>query len=138
MFPKDSCILIADDSPAVVVLIKQQLAALGYKNLLDAENGKMVLEKMDVMQYAGTVVNLLIVDWNMPEMSGIELLQTLKNHPTYKDIPFLMITVESETEKVIKAIVLGVSDFIVKPFGEQVLADKMAAIWRRINQPIQL
>ena len=90
--------------------------------------------KVDSLSKIGISIHLLIVDWNMPEMNGIDLLLSLKNNEKYKNIPFLMITSESETEKVIKAIVLGVSDFIVKPFDENTLSEKMTAIWKRAHQ----
>ena len=67
----------------------------------------------------------------MPGISGLDLLQNLKNSAKFKGIPFLMITSESETEKVIKAIVHGVADFLVKPFDEEVLSQKLTAIWKR-------
>lgn len=134
MFPVDSNFLVIDDSSAVRVLVKQQLNNLGFKNVLDAENGKEGLNKLDGVYKAGVQINLIIADWNMPEMNGIDLLLNLKNHPLYKLIPFLMITSESETENVIKAIVLGVSDFVVKPFDESVLGEKLAAIYKRVHE----
>ena len=134
MFSPESHFLVVDDSSAVRSLVKQQLSALGFRNVVEAENGKEALEKLDGLYKAGVELHLLIVDWNMPEMNGIDLLLNLKNHEKYKTIPFLMITSESETENVIKAIVLGVTDFVVKPFDENLLSEKLNAIWKRIHQ----
>jgi len=134
MFSPDSHILVIDDSSAVRSLVKQQLTALGFRNVLEAEHGKEALEKLDSLSKVGVDVHLLICDWNMPEMNGIDLLLTLKAHAKYKSIPFLMITSESETENVIKAIVLGVTDFIVKPFDESLLSEKLSSIWKRTHQ----
>lgn len=134
MFAPESNIMVVDDSSAIRTLLKQQLTVLGFRNVLEAEHGKEALAKLDGLNKAGININLLIVDWNMPEMNGIDLLLNLKGHDKYKSIPFLMVTSESETENVIKAIVLGVSDFIVKPFDENVLSEKLASIWKRVAQ----
>jgi len=134
MFLPDSNFLVVDDSSAVRTLVKQQLMSLGFKNILEAEDGKEAISKLDGLYKVGVQLHLVIADWNMPEMNGIDLLLNLKNHPKYKSIPFLMITSESESENVIKAIVLGVTDFVVKPFDEHVLLEKLTAIWKRTNE----
>jgi two-component system chemotaxis response regulator CheY len=136
MFAADSNFLVVDDSNAVRALVKQQLINLGFKNILEAEDGKEALRKLDGMAKVGVGLDIIIADWNMPEMNGIDLLMNLKNHPKYKSIPFLMITSESETENVIKAIVLGVTDFVVKPFDESILLEKLKAIWKRISEKV--
>ncbi len=134
MFLPESNFLIVDDSNAVRTLVKQHLISLGFTNILEAENGKEALAKLDSFYKVGVEMNLILADWNMPEMNGIDLLLSLKNHPKYKTIPFLMITSESETENVIKAIVLGVTDFVVKPFDENILKEKLIAVWKRTKQ----
>jgi two-component system chemotaxis response regulator CheY len=134
MFSQDSHFLIVDDSHAVRSLVRQQLTSLGFRNIVDAENGKEALEKMEGLDQVGVHIHLVIGDWNMPEMNGIELLGNMKKNPKFKNIPFLMITSESETDNVVKAIVLGVSDFVVKPFDQQILAEKLTAVWKRANQ----
>ncbi len=134
MFSKDSYIIVIDDSIAVRILVKEQLIQLGYKNIIDAENGKEAIKKIESMHKLGIKMHVIIADWNMPEMNGIELLGFIKKDPRFRDIPFLMITSESDTENVIKAIVLGVSDYIVKPFDETILEEKLSAIWKRIGQ----
>ena len=131
MFPLEDTIFVIDDSMGVRALVRRQLEGLGYKNIIDAENGKDALGKIEAHYASKKTVGLIICDWNMPEMNGIELLLRLKNNPDLKSIPFLMVTSESETENVVKAIVLGVSDFIVKPFDEALMSEKLKAIWSR-------
>jgi two-component system chemotaxis response regulator CheY len=134
MFPYDSLILVVDDSNMVRTLLKQQLLSLGYHRTLEAENGKDAIKKMDVIYSEGGKIDLLIVDWNMPEMNGIDFLTVIKKIEKYKKIPFLMMTSESETGSVIKAIVLGVTDYVVKPFNNTILTEKLRGIWTRMNR----
>lgn len=134
MFPPESNILIVDDSAAALHLVRQQLTALGFRNILEAENGKVALKKLDDLNKVGIDIQLIIADWSMPEMNGIDLLLTLKDNAKYNNIPFLMITSESGTENVIKAIALGVSDFVIKPLDETIIASKLTGIWNRIQK----
>lgn len=133
MFPDNSQILIVDDSRAIRELLRQQLKILGFSHILEASNGKEALSLLDQVTQSGAPVDLIISDWNMPEMNGIDFLLSLKNSTLYRKVSFLMITSESEAENVIKAIVLGVSDFIVKPFDEAQLEQKLSAIWKRFH-----
>lgn len=136
MFPAESNIIVVDDSSAVRSLVKEQLGGLGFKNIIEAENGKAALERMEAADKQGIGFDLVISDWNMPEMNGIDFLLSLKKHAKFMTIPFLMITSESETENVIKAIVLGVTDFIVKPFDEGDLSEKLVSIWKRTHEEV--
>lgn len=134
MFPKASVFLLVDDSVAVRTLVKQQLHILGFKTTVEAENGEEAITKLNEMKDTGVKVDLIISDWNMPKMSGIDLLMNLKAHSKFKIIPFLMITSEAETESVIRAIVLGVTDFVVKPFDENILLEKLRAVWKKTDK----
>src|SRR4051812_10623947 len=100
MFSVKSYIMIVDDSAAIRTLINQQLSSLGFKNIIEAEEGTDALAKLDrhyqdkdkdKKSKDGNVVSLLIIDWKMPGLNGLELLRKIKQHSSYKNIPVLMI-----------------------------------------------
>ncbi len=133
MFSKDSHIVVIDDSESARTLITEQLVKLGYRNVLLAENGQEAIEKLSSMHSLGIQIQLIISDWNMPEMNGIELLRIMKKEENFKNIPFLMITSENDISNVMKAISLGVSDYVVKPFSDLILEKKIESIHNRIK-----
>lgn len=134
MFPSDSIILIVDDSSGIRKLIKTQLETLGFSQILEASNGKEAIEALVDVYAKRLQIDLIIADWRMPEMDGIELLKHLKSHEKYEAIPFLMVAAESDMDKIAQAISEGVTDFLVKPFDEDRLSEKLTAIWKRINR----
>lgn len=131
MFPLESNIVIADDSKAIVILLRQELKALGYKNIWDAENGKETLQRLSEIESQGKSVDILIVDWRMPEMDGLELVQYLRAKKKYETVPILMIAGEKEVAQVIKALTSGVTDYILKPFDEQSLSQKLESLYNK-------
>jgi len=104
-------------------IVKNLLKQLGFENIDEAENGEDALRKLKSGDYG-----LVVSDWNMPVMEGLELLKHIRNDPQLKDIPFLMVTAEAEKEKVIEAIKAGVDNYIVKPFTGEVLKEKLEKI----------
>jgi len=133
MFAIESRFLVVDDSASVRALVKEQLASLGFSNVVEANNGKEAVKKLEGLTNAGVKIDLIIADWVMPEMTGIDLLRDLKENQLYKQIPFLMITTEGHSERVVEAIVSGVNDFIIKPFDEKVLSERLTSIWKRLG-----
>lgn len=116
-------VLVVDDFPTMRRIIKNLLKQLGFENVEEAENGEDALRKLKSGDYG-----LVISDWNMPVMEGIELLKHIRSDPKLKDLPFLMVTAEAEKEKVIEAIKAGVDNYIVKPFTGEVLKEKLEKI----------
>jgi len=116
-------VLVVDDFPTMRRIIKNLLKQLGFENVDEAENGEDALKKLRSSEYG-----LVVSDWNMPVMEGIELLKNVRSDPQLKDIPFLMVTAEAEKEKVIEAIKAGVDNYIVKPFTGEVLKEKLEKI----------
>jgi len=116
-------VLVVDDFPTMRRIVKNLLKQLGFENIDEAENGEDALRKLKGGDYG-----LVVSDWNMPVMEGIELLKHIRNDPQLKDIPFLMVTAEAEKEKVIEAIKAGVDNYIVKPFTGEVLKEKLEKI----------
>ncbi len=116
-------VLVVDDFPTMRRIVKNLLKQLGFENIDEAENGEEALKKLKSGDYG-----LVVSDWNMPVMEGLELLKHIRNDPQLKDIPFLMVTAEAEKEKVIEAIKAGVDNYIVKPFTGEVLKEKLEKI----------
>jgi two-component system chemotaxis response regulator CheY len=117
-------ILVVDDSSTMRRIIKNTLNRLGYKDLFEAENGAQAWEVLQ--QNDG--INVLVTDWNMPEMNGLELVQKVRAEEKYVDMPIIMVTTEGGKGEVITALKAGVNNYIVKPFTPQVLKEKLEAV----------
>lgn len=120
-------ILVVDDSGTMRRVIVGSLNSLGYSDVLEASDG---LEAQLVLD-ENKNINLILVDWNMPNMNGYELLQVVKKNETFKRIPVIMITTEAEKENVLKAIRAGASNYIIKPFVKEILAEKIKATFSK-------
>jgi len=116
-------VLMVDDLPTMRRILKNLLKQLGFENIDEAENGEDALRKLKSGNYG-----LVVSDWNMPVMKGLELLKHIRNDPQLKDILFLIVTAVAEKEKVIEAIKAGVDNYIVKPFTCEVLKEKLEKI----------
>jgi len=110
-----------DDSSTMRRIIKNTLARLDYKDVLEAEHGvqawQLLCEHDDV--------DVLITDWNMPEMNGLELVKKVRAEDKYTDMPIIMVTTEGGKAEVIVALKAGVNNYIVKPFTPAVLKEKL-------------
>lgn len=133
MFSPLTRILIADDMPAIRALMKQQLHQLGFKDIQTAEDGEGALKILFDEHYAGKPIQLVLSDWNMPRLSGIQLLRTIRNTPEFGEIPFLLVTAENEFSQVREAVSLRVNDYVVKPFTPDLLKKKLTAVWQRLQ-----
>ncbi|MCK6453359.1 MAG: response regulator [Alphaproteobacteria bacterium] len=116
-------ILIVDDYKTMLRIIRNLLKQLGFDNVDEATDGSAALLKLRQRDFA-----LVISDWNMEPMTGIELLREVRADARLKDLPFIMVTAESKTENVISAKAAGVSNYIVKPFNAATLKMKLAAV----------
>jgi two-component system chemotaxis response regulator CheY len=117
-------ILVVDDFATMRRIVKNILKQLGYENILEADDGASAVEvlKREKIQF-------IISDWNMPQMSGIELLKTVRATEEWKDLPFLMVTAEGQKENVIEAVKNKVNNYIVKPFTPETLMEKINKIF---------
>jgi two-component system chemotaxis response regulator CheY len=113
--------LVVDDSRAVRKLLAQTLGDLGYETS-EAENGKTALA---VLQACTTPPELILTDWNMPEMNGLDLLKAVRNKPEYHSVPIVMVTTETEMEHMAAALEAGANEYVMKPFTRDILADKL-------------
>jgi two-component system, chemotaxis family, chemotaxis protein CheY len=126
---KDMKVLVVDDMATMRKIIRNMLTQEGFKSVEDADDGESAWPLLEDASKEGTPFDFIISDWNMPKMSGITLLQKIRQHETIKDTPFLMVTAESEQGNVVTAVKAGVSNFIVKPFSSAVLMEKIEKIF---------
>jgi len=117
-------ILVVDDMASMRGVICALLKNLGHTNLDQAEDGSQALNKLRSSDY-----DLVISDWNMPKISGIELLKEIRKDEKLKQIPVLLVTAETKLANIKEAIESGVTDFIVKPFTQQSLDTKLSKVW---------
>jgi two-component system, chemotaxis family, chemotaxis protein CheY len=118
-------ILIVDDYSRMLRIIRNLLRQLGYERVEEAADGASALEKLRQKPFS-----LVISDWNMEPMSGLELLREVRADPTLAALPFIMVTAEARAAKIAEAQRAGVSGYIIKPFGAEALSLKIAAIAR--------
>jgi len=131
MPPEDIKILVVDDMAAMRKILKTLLAQLGYKNVDEAEDGKQALE---ILRQNPDKYDLVITDWNMPNMTGIELVQAIRSDEKLKHLPILMVTAEAKKENVLAAIKAGVNNYIVKPFTAETLKEKIEKIFSSLQK----
>lgn len=116
-------ILIVDDYKTMLRIIRNLLRQLNFTNIDEATDGSMALRKLREKNYG-----LVISDWNMEPMTGLQLLKEVRADAKLKDLPFIMITAEAKTENVVAAKKAGVSNYIVKPFNAETLKGKIATV----------
>ena len=120
---KNMPILIVDDYKTMLRIIRNLLKQIGFENVDEAADGTEALQKLREKNF-----NLIISDWNMEPMTGIELLREVRQDDKLKKIPFIMVTAESKTENVVIAKEAGVSNYIVKPFNAATLKSKLTGV----------
>ena len=116
-------ILVVDDYPTMRRIVRNLLDQIGFKEVEEAGNGVEALEKIKIHRY-----DLVISDWNMEPMTGLELLKEVRSDANLAKTPFIMVTAESKTENVIAAKQAGASQYIVKPFTAETLKAKIASV----------
>jgi two-component system, chemotaxis family, chemotaxis protein CheY len=124
IFRPELKILIVDDFPTMRRIVKTLLRQLGFKDFNESEDGEKAYSEIQ----AHGKYELIVSDWNMPNMTGLELLRTVRADERFKHIPFLMVTAEAEKENIIEAVKAGVSNYVVKPFTAQTLKEKLEKI----------
>ncbi|WP_022661887.1 chemotaxis response regulator CheY [Paucidesulfovibrio longus] len=117
-------ILVVDDFSTMRRIIKNILRQLGYENVVEADDGTTAWEVLNKDN-----IDFIISDWNMPKMTGIELLRKVRGSEEYVDLPFLMVTAEAQQENIIEAVQAKVNNYIVKPFTPETLGQKIDKIF---------
>jgi two-component system chemotaxis response regulator CheY len=121
----DIHILVVDDFPTMRKIVKSVLKQIGYNNISEAEDGQLALEYLR----ANGNIDFVVSDWNMPNMTGIELLKSVRADPKLKSIPFLMVTAEADKDNIVEAVKSGVNNYIVKPFNAATMKEKIEKIF---------
>lgn len=115
--------LVIDDSKAMRSIIKKILVEIGF-NVVQAGNGRQALEGLERVGK----FDIALVDWNMPEMNGIEFVQAVRQDPAYDDMPLMMVTTEIEMSQVVKALDTGADEYLMKPFTKELLLEKLGIL----------
>lgn len=124
-------VLVVDDMSTMRRIVKNVLKQVGFTDIMEAENGQDALTKLKAGGFG-----LVVSDWNMPIMQGIELLRAVRADPGLKSMPFLMVTAEAQKENIIEAVQAGVSNYVVKPFTAEALQEKLEKIFAKV-QPVK-
>lgn len=117
-------VLIVDDASAMRRILRGLLRELGFKNMREAENGRLAMDELKKKK-----ADFVVSDWNMPVMTGMDLLKAIRADEELKATPVLMVTAEAKQENIIEAVQAGVNNYIVKPFNAQTLQEKLNKIF---------
>lgn len=137
MFPETTRILIVDDMMTMRALIKGQLKGMGFKHFIEADNGENGYNVLVAQLAANTPIELVLSDWNMPQLNGLDFLKKVRASKDFKNLPFMLVTAEGEQAQVMEAIKAGVSNYLVKPFTPLLIKEKMEAVWKKISSGAQ-
>ncbi|WP_369601757.1 chemotaxis response regulator CheY [Hahella sp. SMD15-11] len=125
---KNMKILVVDDFSTMRRIIKNLLRDLGFTNVEEADDGNTALPMLKTGKF-----DFLITDWNMPGMTGIDLLRAVRADPNLKTLPVLMVTAEAKRDQIVAAAQAGVNGYVVKPFTAAVLKEKIEKIFERLG-----
>jgi two-component system chemotaxis response regulator CheY len=121
--------LVVDDFSTMRRIVRNLLKELGFTNVQEAEDGVDALQKLGDGNF-----DFVVSDWNMPNMTGIELLRKIRSEPALKHLPVLMVTAEAKRENIIEAAQAGASGYIVKPFTAATLDEKLKKIFQNMQK----
>ncbi len=117
---RDFCILVVDDFSTMRRVIKRVLTRIGIENIIEADNGASAWEILNQQK-----IDAVICDWNMPNMTGVDLLEKVRSDEKFSDLPFIMVTAEGKKDFIIEATKKGVTSYITKPFSAEDLTKKL-------------
>jgi two-component system chemotaxis response regulator CheY len=119
-------VLVVDDFATMRKIVRNILKQIGFENITEAEDGSVALRMIKSEQ-----MGLVVTDWNMPNMTGLDLLKEIRKNPQTANTPVLMVTAEGLKENVMDAVKAGVNNYVVKPFTAEVLQEKIETIFRK-------
>jgi two-component system chemotaxis response regulator CheY len=119
-------ILVVDDSSTMRRIIINTLGKLGYSDIIEASNGREGVDRLATNQ-----VDLVVTDWNMPEMSGIDFIRSIRSTDGTKGLPVLMVTTNAAKDDIVEALKAGVNNYVVKPFTPDTIKEKIEAVLAR-------
>ena len=119
-------VLVVDDFATMRKIVRNILKQIGFEDITEAEDGSVALRLIK-----SEPVGLVVSDWNMPNMSGLDLLKEIRKNPQTASLPVLMVTAEGLKENVMEAVKAGVNNYVVKPFTAEVLQEKIETIFKK-------
>jgi two-component system chemotaxis response regulator CheY len=128
MFDLSSHILIVDDMKTMRKLVLRACKEIGFTNFTEAADGA---EAWTILNAAGSSINIVISDWNMPNCTGLDLLKRVRADSRTKALPFLLLTAESEAAQVQAALQAGVDNYVIKPFSKDVIETKLGQVYNK-------
>ncbi|MFW6122895.1 MAG: response regulator [Thermodesulfobacteriota bacterium] len=120
-------VLVVDDFATMRKIVRNILKQIGFEDIIEAEDGTAALRLIK-----NDKVGLVVTDWNMPNMDGLDLLREIRQNPQTSNLPVLMVTAEGLKENVMEAVKAGVSNYVVKPFTAEVLQEKIETIFKKM------
>lgn len=131
MFDPRTKVLVVDDFKTMRKLVINALSQCGMTNVTEFEDAADAAPQIEKAAQEGAPFQLIVSDWNMPKMQGIDLLKKVRENPLTKDTPFLLVTAEAEQKNILEAVKLGVSNYIVKPFSPTTFSEKLQAVYQK-------
>jgi len=116
--------LVVDDSRAMRTILSRILRKAGAAEVREAADGCEAIACLE----SGAIPDLVLVDWNMPNMNGLELVNALRRRPEWRQVTIVMVTTESEQRQIVRALAAGAHEYVIKPFEEESLFDKLALL----------
>ena len=131
MYPVETLFLIVDDTALMRNIVKNALTEMGYTRFVEAIDGLAALETLENQISKNDPVQFIISDWNMPKMSGLELLKKCSETLEFTNLPFILVTAEGSQDQIIQAAKVGVSDYILKPFTFDKIKEKLERVYKK-------
>lgn len=129
MFPYDTRILLAEDTDVTRAIVHKMIYKLGYTNVTQVADGVTAKKEIEKAVEMKRPYQLIMCDWNMPELSGLALLKRIRGDQSMHNVPFIILTSNNEKEQVMEAIRAGVTSYLAKPFSIEVLEKKLLEAW---------
>lgn len=132
MFDPKTKALVVDDFKTMRKIVMGALKTCGLDQITEADDGATAWPLIEEALRDETPFQLIVSDWNMPKLKGIDLLRKVRAHPTLKGTPFILVTAEAEQSNILEAVQAGVSNYIVKPFTPAAFQEKLSAVYKKI------
>jgi two-component system chemotaxis response regulator CheY len=120
-------VLVVDDFATMRKIIRNILKQIGFEDVVEAEDGVAAIQVLK-----NEKIGLVVTDWNMPNMTGLDLLQHIRQNPLSADVPVLMVTAEGHKDNVLEAVKAGVNNYVVKPFTAETLQEKIEIMFKKL------
>ncbi len=133
MFSANIKVLVVDDMETMRAMLNNYLNDMGFRQIVMANDGVEAIEKLKAAEKAGHPFQLIICDWDMPNMNGIDFLKFCQGDDKFKNIPVIFVTVEGNQKNILEAITHGVADYIVKPYTQSLLQSKLQRVLNRLQ-----